>query len=248
MRKTFVSLAAMLFVLALGGIAQAAPVDDARELLRQDRDAEAFVLIEQAAKRDDPKAVDFLAWFYDEGRHVAADKAKAAMLYRRAAGSHVPHAQWRLGVMIDKGEANGSLEEAVALFRAAAEQGFTNGFVSLGVMQSTGRGIRRDYAGALQSYKQAARLGNVHAFNEIGVVYSNGEGVPKDEYEALAWFIIAAGSGDDVAPRHVGRLIDRLGESALPAATKRANAIGREYGILEEPQTAPQPASDVTVS
>jgi TPR repeat protein len=246
--KSFTGLAAMLFALSVPAIAQATPVDDARTLLRQSRDAEAFVLIEQAADRNDPMAVDFLAWFYDVGRHVPADKAKAAVLYRWAAESRVPHAQWRLGVMIDEGETEGTLEEAVALFRAAAGHGFTNGYVSLGVMQSNGRGMPRDFAGALQSYKQAARLGNIAAFYHIGAVFYNGEGVPKDEYEALAWFIVAAGSGNDLATRHVGRLIDRLGESALPAATERANAIGREYGILRDPQAVPQPAGEVTTS
>jgi TPR repeat protein len=146
--------------------------------------------------------------------------------------------------MIDEGKAEGTLEEAVALFRKAAAQNYSNSWVSLGVMQSSGRGIPRDYTAAIESYRTAARMGNAHEFNEIGVAILNGEGVAPDPHEALAWFIVAAAHGDRNASRSVGRLIDRLGESAIEPATMRANEIGREFGLL--PKT--KPGSETTSS
>ena len=224
--------------------ATAKPVEDqARELLVAKRDAEAFALIERAAAGNNPKAIDFLGWFYDQGRFVSSDLAKAEVLYRRAAALGVAHAQWRLGVMIDDGQTRqGTLEDAVLLFRQAAAQNFSNAYVSLGVMQSGGRGTPQDYGAALKNYLTAARMKNVHAFNEIGVVYLMGEGVKADPIEAGAWFVVSAAYNDPVAGKHLGKVLDRIGEDKLPAIVERANRLGREYGLLDRPIEAPRTA------
>jgi TPR repeat protein len=209
----------------------AAPADEALALMEQGKEAEAFALVERAAAQGDPKSIDYLAWFYDSGRHVAADRAKAGALYRRAADLGVAHAQWRLGVMIDSGEFDGAtLEEAVRLFAASAAQDFTNGYVSLAVMQSTGRGTPRDYAAAMDNFRKAARLGNIHAFNEIGVMYYNGEGVPADPQEALAWIMVAGVRGDEAAQSFMLNGFREI-DVDVPAAADRAEAIEREFGM-----------------
>ncbi|MBD3729103.1 MAG: sel1 repeat family protein [Sphingomonadales bacterium] len=207
--------------------------DRASDLLRDGKDAEAFELVEQGASMGDAEAVDFLAWFYDSGRHVPQDLASAARLYRQSAAQGVPHAQWRLGVMIDEGSAPGSLEEAVSLFRQSAAQDFTNAWSSLGVMQASGRGTPLDYVAARKSFETAARMGNVHAFNEIGVMFINGEGVAVDPQEAAAWFAIAATHGDKAAQHYLTTGFtdfdidpDKLAE--------RATEIAREYGLLDD--------------
>ncbi|MEZ5692632.1 MAG: hypothetical protein R3D99_02030 [Altererythrobacter sp.] len=56
-------------------------------------DAEAFAMVEQAAETGDPEATTYLAWFYDNGRHVAQDLERAAKLHHRigaekATGTH----------------------------------------------------------------------------------------------------------------------------------------------------------------
>lgn len=235
MRQARTLLAPMIamFLVAADGPSSS---DQARELLRDKRDAEAFALIERSAVGNDAKAIDFLAWFYDEGRYVARDLAKAELLYRRAAALSVPHAQWRLGVMIDEGTARrGTPEEAVVLFRQAAAQGFSNAYVSLGVMQSTGRGTPQDFTGALKSYLTAARMKNVHAFNEVGVVYLLGEGVKSDPIEAGAWFAVSAAHDDPKANSYLSKVIERIGEDKVPKIVERANQIGREYGLLDRP-------------
>lgn len=215
-----------------------ATTDQARTLLEGGQGAKAFSLVEAKAAQGEADAIDFLAWFHDEGQETPQDHRKAAILYRRAAELGVPHSQWRLGVMLDEGKGvDPDPSEAVRLFRLAAAQGFANAYVSLGVMQSAGRGTAMDLVGALDSYRHAARMGNVHAFNEIGVVYHNGEGVAKDEQEAMAWFMIAAARGDRQAAHFLAILIDRLGESALPRAEARAEAIAVEYGIKERKRT-----------
>lgn len=209
-----------------------ATTDRASSLLSAGKGPDAFRLIEAKAAEGEGDALDYLAWFHDEGRETAQDHQKAAILYRRAAELGIPHARWRLGVMLDEGiGVDPDPTEAVRLFRLAAGQGFSNAYVSLGVMQSAGRGTPMDSVAALDSYRHAARLGNVHAFNEIGVVYANGEGVPQDEQEAMAWFAVAAAHGNQNGARFLAMLADRLGAAAASRAEARANIIAEDYGI-----------------
>ncbi|MBO9517601.1 MAG: sel1 repeat family protein [Porphyrobacter sp.] len=235
MKKVLVALLAGFLLTA------AAPFDEAWQLMEQGQEAEAFVVVEQAAEDGDPKCLDYLAWFYDEGIQVEQDLDRAAELYREAAGLGVPHAQWRLGVMMDTGEiSGGTAEEAVALFKAAAAQDFTSAMVSLGIMQAGGRGTPQDFASARQSFEAAARLGNVHAFNEIGVMYMLGEGTAEDPQEALAWFIIAATAGDESAQDILGKHFTDI-DVDVPHAAERAEEIARDFGVFDEDD---EPVSD----
>lgn len=221
MRSLFVLISA-LFLIA------AAPEDEARELMDAGQPLRAFE-IDAAAAQGDIDAIDYLAWFYDEGRVVHQDRVRAAALYRQAADRGQRHAQWRLGVMLDL--AQGVAEdpvEAVRLFRLAVDQGSPNAHVSLGVMYATGRGVPRDYGESRRHYLEAARLGEPHGFYGVGVLYSNGEGVAADRQEALAWTLVAATLGDSEAARAAENF--NLGSEATAAAVERANAILWEYG------------------
>ena len=210
--------------------------DRAWALMEEGRIDEAFAVIEEGVASGDAESLDYLGWFYDNGRAVPQDKTRAASLYRQAAILGVAHAQWRLGVMIDTGEANGTLEEAVQLFRQAAEQGFTNGFASLGVMQASGRGTALDYKAARASFEEAARRGNVHAFNEIGVMYMNGEGVDVDPQEGAAWIALAAALGSTVAQDSLATNFSDL-DIDPDILERRMNEIAKEFDLgPEEPK------------
>jgi TPR repeat protein len=232
----------VLFALAmLASLAPSEEIATWRDLIGQGKNAEALAAVEKSAATGDPDALDFVGWFYDEGRGVAVDKVKAAMTYRRAAEAGQKHAQWRLGVMLDKGEGVASDPHAAfEWFLKSAAQGFTNAYVSLGVMYSTGRGVAQDYAKALTAYREGARRGNVHAFNEIGVAYLHGEGVAADRQEAVAWFIIAATSGDSVGQRNLQLAGSDMTKADLDRAAARASEISREYElnhVVAEPKT-----------
>lgn len=124
---------------------------------------EAYTLTAAAAETGDPVALDLLAQFYDEGLVVEQDQGRAAELYRAAADGGVPHAQWRLGVMIDIGQTEGATEEAVELFKQAAAQGFVDAMTSLAVMYATGHGVETDYDASRFYYSMGAAKGNSHA-------------------------------------------------------------------------------------
>jgi TPR repeat protein len=205
------------------------PLDDVRALLDAGKSNEAFAVSKKASDAGDAEGHEALAWFYDEGKVVARDQAAAARLFRMAAQAGRKHSQWRLGVMLDTGQGvSENAEEAFASLAKAAAQDYPPAFVSMGVMTATGRGTPVDYAGARAWYEKAARHGEPHGFYGIAVLFANGQGVKRDMVEALAWMMVSASLGDEAAE-------DRLkaydaSPKQVARATKRANAIAREYG------------------
>lgn len=182
-----------------------------------------------------PSRLAALVSRYRSGSMGKAEKARAAQVFAKAAAAGDPRAQWQLGVMIDKGETAGSLQDAVELFRRAAGQKNADAMASLAVMYARGRGVEQDYAAAMRYYQAAARFGNAHALQGLGVLYANGQGVGQDMHEALAYWLVAAAAGDASALT----LLDRY----LPTDTRetaaiyeRANTIADAYGILPRAQ------------
>lgn len=208
----------------------AAPADEARQLMEAGKEKAAFELVQGAAEKNDIEAINYLAWFYDEGRYVEKDYAKAAILYRRAAEGGQRYAQWRLGVMLDMGEGlKSNPKEAVLWFRKAAAKGSPLAHTSLAVMYATGRGVQKDFAEARKLYVQAARLGEVHGFYGVAILHARGEGVKKDMIEACAWMIIAASQGDKQATGSIERGLCEKGDPI--AGANRANEIAKEFGL-----------------
>lgn len=194
-------------------------------LLADGRDAEAFALVEKAADAGSIPMLTNLAWMYDEGRGVAEDDAKAAQLYREAAASGHPFAQWRLGMMIDTGEAPGELFEAVSLLKQAVYQGNTNAMTSLAVMYATGRGVEQDFDQSRMYYEMAARQGDAHAVHGLGVLFANGQGVEKNMGEAIAYWLIASRLGSAAATESLSPLVGQLDEKQRGDVVARANEL-----------------------
>ena len=228
MIRGFLLLTASIFLVA------AAPADDARELMKQGKAKEAFALVEQAANAGDNDAIDYLAWFYDTGDVVPRDYPKAAKLYESAAKRGNRHAQWRLGVMLDLGlGVEADPDSAFRWFVKATEQGSPAAHASLGLMYAMGRGVAVDYKASMRHYREAARLGEPHGFYGVGILHARGEGVPADLAEAAAWMIVAGGLGDEDAKRLLEG--DAFASLDPEAATRRANEILREFGLLSDP-------------
>ena len=88
-------------------------------------------------------------------------------------------------------------EEAVRLYRLAAEQGDANAQFNLGVAYRNGRGVARDFAEAVRWYRLAAEQGFAVAQNYLGAMYDNGEGVERDHEEAVRWYRLADGQENE---------------------------------------------------
>lgn len=213
----------VLIAVWLMSVAASPATNEARRLITQGQNAQAFERTEAAARRGDMDAVALLGWFYDTGRHVPQDYARAAELYRRALRDN-PSVQWRLGVMHDLG--HGVPEnpaEAVRLFRMAAGDGDANANASLGVMYANGRGVPADYAQSMRHYRRAAELGAASGFLGVGLLYQHGLGVTRSANEAAAWYLAAHAMRDNRARELLGTL--GLSPAQTQQAAARANQL-----------------------
>lgn len=214
-----------LFWLVL--VAASPASDEARRLLAENREADAFQRLDVASRRGDDDATALLGWFYDSGRHVPRDYARAAELYRRVAENN-PSVQWRLGVMYDLGQGvRESPEDAVRLFRRAAAANDSNANASLAVMYANGRGVRQDHGQAMRYYRRAAELGSGAGFLGVGMLYQFGLGVAASPNEAAAWYLASHAMRDNRARQLLGEL--GLDAAATRAAASRANQLLQSY-------------------
>ena len=62
-------------------------------------------------------------------------------------------------------------------------------------MYDNGRGVRQDYAQAMQWYRQAAEQGDAHAQLALGLRYATGQGVRQDIVIAKEWVGKACDNG-----------------------------------------------------
>jgi len=217
-----------LLLLVWAATAALSPVtDDARRLLAQRQDQEAFERVESAARSGDIDAVALLGWFYDSGRYVPQDRARAAQLYQRAVQDN-PSVQWRLGVMYDLGQGvPENPQQALRLFRMAAQQNDANANASLAVMYANGRGVAPDYVQAMRYYRRAAELGSSAGFLGVGLLNHYGLGVVRSPSEAAAWYLAAQALRDTRAPdllRNLG-----LDRAAMQAAAARGNQLLQSF-------------------
>lgn len=213
----------LLVAIWLMSVAASPATDEARRLIGQRQEAQAFERVDTAARRGDVDAVALLGWFYDTGRHVPRDYVRAAELYRRAMRDN-PSVQWRLGVMHDLGQ--GMPEnpgEAVRLFRMAAAGGDANASASLGVMYANGRGVPVDYQQSMRHYRRAAELGAGAGFLGVGLLYQHGLGVARSANEAAAWYLAAHALRDTRARQLLGTL--GLSPATRRQAAARANQL-----------------------
>jgi TPR repeat protein len=208
-------------------VAASPATDEARRLLADRQDAAAFARTDSAARRGDPDAIALLGWFYDQGRHVPRDYARAAELYRRVVRDN-PSVQWRLGVMYDLGQGvPENPTEAVRLFRQAAGENDANANASLAVMYANGRGVRADYTQAMRYYRRAAELGSGAGFLGVGLLYQYGLGVAQQPSEAAAWYLAAHALRDSRAQGLVTGLGLDAGQNQ--AAIARANQLLQSF-------------------
>lgn len=187
--------------------------------------------VQAEAATGDGEAISTLGWMYETGEGVTADPKKAASLYRTAVEKGDAFGKWRMGVMIDEGQATGSHAQALTLFREAAAAKSPGATASLGVMYASGRGVARDYEAAMRYYQAAARMGSAHGIQGIGVLYANGQGVARSMPEALAHWLVAAAAGDSDA---MALLMEHMPAAGTPEAAPiydRATAIADAYGI-----------------
>ena len=86
-------------------------------------------------------------------------------------------------------------ENAVKLFRYAAEGRYIPAQIHLGLCYAEGRGVAQDFSEAVKWYRQAANQGSAFAQSLLGKAYFEGRGVAQDYSEAVKWFRKAGEQG-----------------------------------------------------
>jgi len=148
--------------------------------------------------------------------------------------------------------AAGARDEAIALYREAAERGDLRALVSLGLLMETGDGVPRDPQGALALYERAADLGSPDGAINLAVALFNGRITEADPERAIALFRRAADAGSPIATYNLGVLAQdgALGEGREAEALRlfrRAAEQGEPRGyvaaavLLDEGRGAMEP-------
>jgi TPR repeat protein len=113
----------------------------------------------------------------------------------------------RIGNRYRRGEGVArNLEEALRLYRQAADQGFAGAQNNLAVMYEEGAGVPRDDAEAARWYRMAAEQGNGYAQHSLGRMYMEGSGVSQDYAQAAHWIGKSARQGHRGAFKDMGNL------------------------------------------
>lgn len=115
---------------------------------------------------------------------------------RNAANAGHAKAQVLLAEILDRSEFD---EDAIALYRKAAEQGDPDGMFGLGAMLAAGEGIKKkDPLAGRQWIQKAAELGHKQSINVMAQAYLKSElgfsEAERETPEALRWVTLAAES------------------------------------------------------
>jgi TPR repeat protein len=117
-----------------------------------------------AANTGDAVACEKIAYMYDRGLGVPADKQESVRWLKRAADLNYPPAIYELGMTYESGGVVApDLGKAKKLYEQASLLGFPQAFKALGNVYNDGRGVKIDREKALAYYIVAANNGDVEA-------------------------------------------------------------------------------------
>jgi localization factor PodJL len=154
-----------------------------------------------AAQAGDAQASYAIGNRFLTGKGVTRDPQKAKFWLERAAAGGLPAAEFKLGILAEKGDAGLAPDRAAAQiwYNKGAEHGYVQAMHNLAVLYSAQDGGTPNYAMAAKWFEQAAVYGLKDSQYNIAVLYENGLGVKKDLGAAYKWYAIAASHGDTEA-------------------------------------------------
>jgi len=124
----------------------------------------------------------------------------------------------------------GKFQEAVALFRQAADLGNTNAMKDLAESYSTGEGVAKDGLEAERWLVRAAAGDNSAAMVSLGALYLFGDAIPQSFEEAARWFQRAADRKNPDAMYNLGGLYES--GDGVPRDVEKAMQLYRESANL----------------
>ena len=123
------------------------------------------------------------------------ENAAAAVKYCRQATALHPEVAHYEALLARATYAAGRYDEALALYRKAADAGDVRAMVSLGIMLETGDQARQDLKAAYALYEKAADRGSADGAVDLAVALAKGKGINQDIHRALALLKKASDDG-----------------------------------------------------
>ena len=146
----------------------------------------AFEWTLEAANDGHRQAQRNLGCFYQDGKGVSKDDAKAAYWFEKAAEQGHDDAQNHLGVLYYNGKGvEQDYQKACYWFEKAAEQGNADAQNNLGSLYQDGKGVEQDYQKACYWFEKAAEQKHLIAMNCLSLLYIQGQGIPQDLEKGL---------------------------------------------------------------
>lgn len=103
----------------------------------------------------------------------------------------------------------GNMEEAVKLYRQAADRGNADAQYNLGVSYEKGEGVSKNLLEAVKWYRMAAEQGKASAQYNLGLCYRHAKGVAQNLSEAARWYSRAAEQGQASAQCNLGSCYEK---------------------------------------
>lgn len=165
---------------------------------------QAVYWFRKAAEQGNANGQRELGNMYFDGCGVEQGLEQARGWYYKAAVQGDSKGQYRLGLVFDLAK---RYEDAVHMYRLAAENGDPLAQKSLREMYEKGRGIERDHDQAVywdrkysEQFRKPAERGNAVAQLNLGLMYARA----SDDKEAMKWYRLAADQGNAKAQVMIG--------------------------------------------
>ena len=218
--------------------------------------------VRNAALSGDAASAYLVADRFISGKDVPRDAIKARHWYEQAAKTGYPLAEFRLGLLFEKGDEGLSADRAQALawYRKGAEHGNLQAMFNLASLYANQTAGSPDYASAAKWFERAASFGMKDSQFNLAVLYQSGLGVPKDAATAYKWFAIGAAQGDAEAAKQrddVRKTMTTAAVAGVEAQIKiwhpkvqdhRANAGELPGAVASATQTAPASQSGLATA
>lgn len=198
-----------------------------------------------AARGDAAAQYELAVRFADQSR----DFKNAAHWFEKSAAKGLAPAQYRLGVLYERG-LGVTRDPALARswYQRAAERGNARAMHNLAVLLADGGGAKPEYSEAAIWFRKAAERGVKDSQYNLAILYARGMGVAQDLVESYGWFAAAAAQGDGDAGKKRDEVAGRLDAGALARARDIAASfrpLPLEPAANEVASPAPEPPKDV---
>ncbi|MBW8709185.1 MAG: sel1 repeat family protein [Alphaproteobacteria bacterium] len=168
-----------------------------------------------------------------------ATHSDAARLLTRAAEKGQPVAQYRLGILYERGLGlDRDLVKAAKWYSRAAARGNRKAIHNLACLNTAGP--HRNMAEAARLFAKAALLGLSDSQFNLAVLYERGDGVPQSLQDAYKWYAIAASTGDQQSSRRLSVLNAQISAADRSAALSSARSF-RALPLNQAANVAPAP-------